>query len=174
MGGSEASASDKMKLALAAGGAALLAAAATYYYLTSKAGDEPPIRVKGGSIHLELIHNSKSWKEDGNRRKWKLSGGTRGSNTLAVYLAPKNAAHCSVTYASADYVEFVYSDGTTIEIRPINNKTKVTSSGDLTKSDDQNLMYQKPGGFIDVIKVGGQEVCNFSEPGQLHGVLITE
>jgi hypothetical protein len=173
MGGAEASASDKWKLAIAAGGAALLAALAASYFVAAS-GDEPPIRVKGGSIYLELIHDSKSWREDGSKKKWKLSGGTRKSNKLAVYLAPKNPAHCTTTFAGADYVSFVYSDGVTIELRAVNKKTKVTSSADLEEVNEQLLEYPAAGGFIDVIKVDGDEVCNFSEPNQLHGVLITE
>src|SRR5215207_8510890 len=69
--------SDAPKLITAAAIGAAVGAAVSHFLegqLTLRSGDEPPIRIKGGSIHCEILSDSVHWEDDGNPQNWKLSG----------------------------------------------------------------------------------------------------
>ena len=59
----------------------LLGGLLAYALISSRAayGDEPPIRVKNGSIELHLLSKNKNWSQPNgtNKKKWKPSAGKR-------------------------------------------------------------------------------------------------
>lgn len=86
------------RMVLVAVGAAALAAVGAYFLATAlSTGDEPPIRVKRGSLELELLASSGAWEpqnEKPDRRRWKVDGYDRKSDDYLLYLAPKDPASC--------------------------------------------------------------------------------
>jgi hypothetical protein len=141
-------------------GAAIVVGGVSLGILTS--GDEAPIRVRNGSIDLEL-YQGKKWTDDGDKKHWKPKTGTRHSNSYEILIAPSNAANCpgGLTVAGQT-VHFGYSDGTTIDLTPQGNKTKVTSSADLEKSSDEGTISYKGNGYISLVRVDSTNVCTFS------------
>ena len=173
---------DNAKVVAAAAAAALVGAAATYFFLTSKAaGDEPPIHVKGGSMHLELLHASVKWEQQGNPRNWTVRGPNRASEDYLVYIAPTNpGAHCpgGTVGKQKKTVTFIHfnpgtNQTTEVELKATGKKTKVTSERDLVLESGQRLSYTD-GGYIREIRFDGQAVCTFTQPGDLDSVLLTE
>ena len=177
-------------IAIAATLAAIAAAgAAVYYYVqATAAGDEPPIRVKGGSIEMDLIHSSKQWRKlnptgANSRKEWSLSSGARAKDPYLVYLGPKKDfyAKCDKGLVHVgNVVKFVYkgvadADSATVTFQSNQKLTNVTSTADLDTptSGKRNLRYDKAG-FIKEIWVDSLQVCEFENKDQLDSVLITE
>jgi hypothetical protein len=137
------------------------------------AGDEAPIRVRNGSIDLEL-YGGKKWNEDGDKKHWKLKTGTRHSNNYGVYIAPSDANNCpGGLNVTGQNVRFGYSDGTFIDLKSQGNKTKVNSTADLEVSSDQGTISYKGNGYISLVRVDSTDVCRFTanDP-KLSAVLI--
>jgi hypothetical protein len=169
-GGSTTSSTTLVTVAI--GGAIVGAALAGVLYFSSAAGDEPPIWVKNGSIDIELLHNSKEWREDGNRANWKISKGTRGKDVYQVLIAPSNAASCSGDLQPmAGTITFEYSEtgSTRIELSAAGKHThvRVVPPQDLNLSaDKRTLSLGTLSGYITKIQAG-QTTCTFTakDPG---------
>lgn len=165
---------ELFRLAIAVGAAALLGALVWNLIL---AGDEPPIRVKGGSIEMDIVHNSKQWRQHGSKKKWKLSSGGRDKDAYLVYVAttPNNASKCTKNVITGYEVVFTHNDGKSVAFKSESKKTFVTSPEDLDTidADKRKLAYVKEG-YIATIKVDGTAVCTFDREGQLDSVLLTE
>jgi hypothetical protein len=130
-------------------------------------GDEAPIRVKGGSIHLELLNATRTWKKNGSDpRKWKMSGGTRTHVDYKLTFATEQAA-CSVTAERKTTVRVTYSDNHWIEFTGQGNHTTVTSDVGLqTSPDERTLSYLVSGGYMSAIHLDGRLACAFASPGE--------
>lgn len=150
--------------------------------------DEPPIRVKGGSVTMELIHDSKEWRKHNNsKRNWKLSSGTRGKNSYLVYLAPTvgNCATCPKGLVHVGLVvEFTHTNPVTgtqvvVTFRSTGKKTSVTSVGgdlDTPTAGNRKLKYtdSEPKAHISLITIDKVTVGTFTGRNELESVLITE
>jgi hypothetical protein len=169
---------DAARLALVAAAAALLAGGAVYLLLSKAAGDEPPIVVKGGSIEMYLVHNTTYWEKHNanDKKRWKISSGTRTKNQYLVYLGPKDPAKCTGGLVRVgDEVKFVHDDNTDVKFKSTGNHTTVTSTNDLdTASGNNRKLVYDPAGYIKEIWIDTTKVCEFNETGQLDSVLITE
>jgi ketosteroid isomerase-like protein len=173
--------SDNPRMLLAvAGFAALLTGAVSYgVFKILATGDEPPIRVRHGSIILEVVHSDVEWRQIGSDQKhWKLSRGTRQSDRYQLYLAPSDPTHCqNTTQTAADVLRFVLDDNPTmwIEVKSVGRKTDVTSSIPLELSaNERELSFGGTGNFVTSIVLDGTARCSFAakDPG-LH-TFITE
>jgi hypothetical protein len=146
--------------------------------LLADTGDEPPIRVKNGSLELQLLATHKSWAQDGSNDKWKISAGTRKKEPLDVIVAYTAGATCSSQTASGKIVRITYSDLTYIDLEAKNKTTKVTigpSSKQLTRVSEQLLTYGTAGaGYINGIVVDSVPLCAFTEAKQLTHVVILD
>jgi hypothetical protein len=149
--------------------------------------DEPPIRVKRGSIIMDVIHDRKQWrKHNNNNRHWKLSSGKRGKNKYLVYLAPTlgNHARCPKGFVhQGDVVEFTHTNPVTnvdvvVTFKSTNKKTSVTSGASLDTPTLSNRRLQytdtEKTTYISLIKIDGTKVGEFTDKSQLDSVLITE
>jgi hypothetical protein len=59
----------------------------------------------------------------------------------------------------------VFSEGTNLQIKALNMKTKVSSDKDLDPSIDGSVIsYRGTGGYISSVRVDGNEVCKFNAP----------
>ena len=140
--------------------------------------DEPPIRVKGGSIEMDVIHDTKQWRKHNNsNRKWNLSSGTRDSNKYLVYVGTTagNCTKCTSSVHVGGVVVFHHNDGTKVTIKSEQKHTFVTSTADLDTPTVGNRKLEYTGaGYISSIEIDGNTVCTFTNSNQLHSVLLTE
>ena len=126
-------------------------------------GDEPPIRVRNGSIQLEVLHSTRHWQQAGN--VWKISQGTRLVDSYWLYFAPTNPAECKTAKANGNKIKFILDDGTEVVVESKNKKTEVSSTKTLTLSpDEKTLSYGTDGTFIKEIRFdgAGDYLCQFA------------
>ena len=160
---------------------ALTAAAVSYYaFRILAAGDEAPIRVRNGSIEIEVVHRDRTWRDQsgGAQNRWRLSRGTRSSDEYQLYLAPTDPSHCSnVTSTRGRVIRFILNDNEQmwIEVRSTGRKSEVTSGIPLQLSGDERVLsFGGTGNFITDISVDGSVRCTFpSNDAALH-TLLTE
>ena len=95
-----------------------IAGAAAAYFLQRKldTGDEPPIRVKGGSMEFQLLSNAIYWKDLGGK-KWKPSGGTLGKEEYKASIIVKGAGKCPSQTKPGEIVKVTHNDGTWVELK---------------------------------------------------------
>ena len=98
-------------------------------------GDEPPIRVKNGSVELQLLHKTHEWQSvnASDRKNWKIKDEpARNNDDYEVIVAPSNQSSCSngVLVATGNPVELTTTGGK-IEIKSTGRKTKIKSDPDL-------------------------------------------
>ena len=153
---------------------AILAGAAA---CTAGGGDEPPIRVKNGTLDLWLLSNRGEWTQDGNSRNWKLPG-RRKSDDLGIVIAVGDGAVCKAPLErTGRKLEVHYSDATEVDLQSTGNHTKLTASKDLTirRGTAQLLTYQGgPDDYISSIVLDGATVCSFTAKTQLYSLVILD
>lgn len=138
-------------------------------------GDEPPIRVKNGSLELQLLTNSRHWKQNPDLKHWKISGGTRGKDPLDVSIAVNAGATCTVQSGTGNAVSVTYSNGTKIDIQATGRRSYVVSSADLTVSGPKRRLLTYSGdGFISSVVLDSNTMCTFSNKTQLANLLISD
>lgn len=139
------------------------------------AGDEAPIRVKQGSIDIQLLYAGKEWKQDGSSQNWKMKSGTRNSEDYELFIAPSNSASCTGGLnARGKIIRFVYSDGAFVQLRAQNFKTKLTANRDLAISQDGSTLTYQATGYISLIKVDTTDVCTFSQADSKLAVVLVD
>ena len=191
------SGSNVTRTALVVTGVLLLGLAAYFVLKTAAsaaAGDEPPIRVKGGSMRFEVLHASIVWDRATTSptlkdKKWKVSGLDRKGDDLLVYLVPKDPASCihpageHPVVKKAKKIDLLYH----LNSNPTGKyEVKVHATGSKTKVDSLDLdLFLDPSkpwqlrtkdadeGYIKEIRIGGT-VCTFADKDGLDSVLITE
>jgi hypothetical protein len=150
---------------LAAGVAAALGAAAgaaiAFAYTSSLegGGDEPPIRVRHGSMRIQLLQAklTRKFVQVGNPKKWTIDGNAdRGKDEYLVVILPDDPTKIVVKFASD--VVILYSDGKWVHFKSTGRKTRVTSEKDLSLQTDQELKYNGSGGYIAKVEVNGNSV----------------
>ena len=145
------------------------------YFTIMAAGDEPPIRVRNGSVHLEVLHSTRHWIRAGD--VWKISQGTRLADSYWLYLAPTNPAECKAAKANGNRLKFILSDGTELLVESKNKKTEVSPADALTLSADKKTLSRGTTGdglFIKEIRFDGAAdyLCNFAvKDPNLHSLL---
>lgn len=134
-------------------------------------GDEPPIRVKNGSMHLDL--DSGGWKQDatctdgGGGKCWTPDAG-ESEGVFGVVIKPMPADCQLPAGAVVDRVTVGYSDGTKVSLKVGAKKggrakewrTKVRPHGKLTReANGQRLSYGAPGdgGVVEWIELDGED-----------------
>ena len=151
---------------------AVVGAAFTHFFLRFLSGDEPPIRIKGGSMRFDLVTQIINWKKDGSAKKWKLSDGTRGREEYNVIILVKPGSSCSSQTVSGKKVRVQHSDGSWVQIKGTGNHTKLESSADLTPADNDRALLYSANGHIDKVEVDSFS-CSFGA-GELEDLLLTE
>jgi hypothetical protein len=139
---------------------ALLGGAVVWCLRLFRAGDEPPIRVKGGSLHIDATGGA-TWKMQGtDGKKWKLDKGSKNSDEYDVSIVASGSG-CVNNAPRGKRVTLTYSDGTTVEIKAAGNNTMVASSERLTLGNgDQRLTYSGTG-YIRQVDVDSS-TCTFA------------
>jgi hypothetical protein len=157
--------------AAAVTGAAILGVALYFFYDT---GDEPPIRVKNGSLELQLITNNKHWKENPDLKHWKISGGHRSKDPLDVTIAVNSGANCALQATTGNALTVNYSNGTKIDVHATGKKSYVDASADLSLSTDRRLLTYTGEGFISSVVLDGNTMCTFTSKAQLADLIVSD
>src|SRR5687767_12698477 len=142
-------------------------------------GDEPPIRVKGGSVEIELAWNTHQFDEEPNTtepgKNWVVKDAKRQRNRFLVVIVSNNS-NCNGVVRRGNKVDLEYSDGQKIDFQIIGGpdntvRTKIKGQPNvLTKVSDQLLRYGVPNEpsptaeYISKVTVGGggqPEPCTF-------------
>ena len=138
----------------------VLAGVASLAYLIGRLlqrGDEAPIRVRGGSIYLDLL-GKQTWKRTGNH--WRVSGGTRGHDDYALMIAAK--AGCSYDGTRKARIRIIHSDNKSISIRSEDRHTRVDSDSTLRLSNNDRTLSYENEGYVSAIELDGHLVCAFA------------
>jgi hypothetical protein len=116
-------------------------------------GDEPPIRVKGGSMDLRLL--TKKYKWTGGPAEWYISGGSRSKADFDVVL---DFAHGPSAEHNGQVLTIFHSGNPTLQLDAPNCATVVTKldANPLT-ADEQSLSY-KPNGHISEVRLDGKTI----------------
>jgi hypothetical protein len=161
-GGSWTSTDSLLKI-----GVGLLAGALAAYALfeLTSTSEEPPIRVKNGSMELQILSTSIKWKQDGSLTKWKVDGGSRTSATYTIDVKSQGQASCTNGgNGSGTVIKVTYSDNASVAIQSNANHTRVTASANLVNPNNQLLLHTDLGsskGYIQTIEVDGHPFCRF-------------
>ena len=146
-------------------------------------GDEPPIRVKKGSMEFHVLHQGKFWKGGG--QAWSIGGGlfgmdggTRSKEAYDVVITPNggNVAGCPPgTRPTGASVKFTYSDGKSVTLSATGKHTHVTADATLTRlEDNKKVLVYAPTGHIAAIAVDETPVCTFANENELVDVLLLD
>ena len=146
------------------------------------AGDEAPIRVKNGSVDIELLHKAQELEdEDGNGKNWKFKGNvSHGSDAFDVYFK-STSADCTLQGVSGKKVLFTTQadNGTTgtIEITSPGGKTKIKSKEKLNKISAGLLKDEAAGVYVASVDVydsnpNPMPVCKVAKGESLSVVLL--
>lgn len=125
--------------------------------------DEPPIRVRNGSMTITLV--SGAWKADG--KAWTPRDGTNGGGFIVVVEIATRSGRALGQPVFGKEVEISYSDGAVIKFKrgTFSKKTRVTPKRDLRQPEDPVLEYGQPGkGYITGVEVkdgGTRWTCGF-------------
>jgi hypothetical protein len=141
------------------------------YMVMSLLGDEPPIRVRNGSMDIEL--DSGKWVGNGNG--WSPSAG-KPSGAHAVEVRTPDASTCPAQNPQATWqvVSMTFSDNVTILLTPsASSKTVVTPKSELANPGNapRLLRHGAPGvGYISRIDLRGNGkpwTCTFTAAAEL-------
>ena len=139
----------------------LFGACASFAPLSS---DEPPIRVRGGTMHLDLLtEGGEDFEQDdpNDKKTWHIKGsGSRDRNDFLVVVVSASA-NCNGKVASANKVDVVYSGGQNVEFKSNNNNTKITALKDLEYQAPKWLKYETQDGYVSAVKVDNNNLCTF-------------
>ena len=157
-----------LALTVGAIGGALIAAR----FARSKAGDEAPIRVKNGSIELQLLHPGRTFVRQGNT--YRVDGGApRDADEYALLIEATPGA-CPSFPSRGNHVRYTHRDSKWVQIHSNGRRTWVTSNVSLQLSPDGRLLTYPEAGHIVSIGVGGHERCTFPAAGHFQAVYMTE
>lgn len=142
-------------------------------------GDEPPIRVRNGSVDLQLQAGGKWESNGGDKKNWKIKGEPdRDSNQYDVVVYGANSSTCANGSTTGNPVIFTVMEGTsvvgTIEVRAAGNKTRVKSDKDLGQSVDELISHSGNERFISDVTVGSNSVCKLTAKNAGLRVLLLE
>jgi hypothetical protein len=143
--------------------------------------EEAPIRVKNGSIDLELVTRDGEWQQSAG--EWGQKDRSRGKDDLDITVAHVGGS-CSKQTAETSRLYLVYNDGVEIQFKSQTQRIKVSSdpANKITKHSDRRLQYVAPGEpdrtkfFIKKILIGNtkETLCTFTKWEQLTHILILD
>ena len=136
----------------------LAVGAAIGVVITTSAGDEAPIKVKNGSVDVEVLHTSQELEDENNDGKdWKFKGNvSHRSEEFEVYFA-SGSADCKLQMAAGKKVQVktLADNGTVgqIDITSPGGKTKIKSREKLDRISGRLLKDQAAGVHVTSVDV---------------------
>lgn len=140
--------------------------------------EEAPIRVKNGSLEIELLSNLQQWAPVGGSRNWNIPDAERFKDEFTVILVVTPEARCGGSLkATGSDVVLTYSDGEKIRLQATGKHTFVKPDNKtLTNSNDPQKLEYTVSGYLRSIAVGSggnpAEMCTFTNPSQLVDAVI--
>jgi hypothetical protein len=139
-------------------------------------GDEPPIRVKGGSIRIRLLTTKKKWaKQKGDPKHWTVPHCGRKKDELEVVLAlhgvpdnPHKGADLRIIHSDRTELQFI-SQGKHIQMNRIDDDGRPDLEQD---PSDSRLVNYNPDGHITRVVLDTQEIWPKNSGTTLCEVLI--
>ena len=164
---------------LIAAGVGIVVGALAYAILQpTVSGDEAPIRVKNGSLRMELLHKTQKFKDkpQSQKKEWNIDGGNKGSANFEVYFAAsQDQGGCAVRKAAGPTVVITMSDGNTVTLSVSGNKTQIVAANALNNTNDDRLLeYGAATAYVSSIAVGGQTCALNAKDNGLSVVMIDE
>lgn len=107
--------------------------------------DEPPIRVKGGSILFDVLDSSIHWAEAGSRKKWTLSGGEKKSPYVyhvEVTIVHGPGSSETNSYEGIKRLMVRYGGLEFIELKAAGNRTMLTAHENLNQESDRRITHR--------------------------------
>lgn len=138
-----------------------------------QSGDEPPIRVRNGSMDVDLVGGT--WADNGDA--WSPSNGTTaGRYFVKVTGGPGFSCASNITIGSGNVVSVSYSDGVTIRFTPSSGRTGVRPKSALSLATSATLRHGASGeGHISEVSVVGPGTslrCSFPTAGALSEIRV--
>ena len=153
---------------LAAGVAAALGAAAGVAIAsafkstaTIRSGDEPPIRVRHGSVVLDLLAQTRKFEKTnaGDKKNWRIQGEPeRGKEEYLIIAMPSSISSTTFPngiFAFGKHVRIFYKGASEITISAPGKKTKIKGDHDFDQPSGQSIKPDVSGDFIQQIRVDG-------------------
>jgi hypothetical protein len=153
-------------------------------------GDEPPIRVKGGSLELDLMvqKGTDEWMRDTDQTHIAKNGKRNGKKIVLLTLPPSNDNNCDKwLWRSNDEITVTFFDkrlSKPIDVKfnvkehgnanPKDQKTTVPSITDLPfaiGSDPRHLSNSDPG-YISKVTIGTNLTCTYQEADKAEIILF--
>ena len=143
----------------------LLTACARENTLQPRTGDEPPIRVRGGTMHIDLLGDANDDFEPdnpGDKKKWHIKGLPNRDRDGFLVVVVSADPNCNGKVTSSRKVDVLYTDGQSVEFKSNNRQTKITAQKDLEYQAARWLKYEVQDRYINEIKVNNnQTLCTF-------------
>ena len=146
-------------------GLGIVAVGVIAYQLLSQS-EEPPIRVKRGSMYLDLLTSGLGWNQDDPAGKeWSPKGAGQNSAHRYNLKWSLNGTPCRDPLPTqANRVEVWYSDETKVDIKHLNtNKSQLSGSSTLSKTSDERRLKYGLNGYVAKVRVTpGNFECSFT------------
>jgi hypothetical protein len=145
-------------------GAVAGAAVARMFQAELRSGDEPPIRVRHGSMLIELLDSTmtKEFAHEGNSKKWKIVRNPPGPDPMRkkdpfdVVLVTKDMT-ATVVLTGRD-VKIEYTSGQKVHLKSSNQRTKIDPQLDLKHGASRRELVHAADGAIASIKLDGHDI----------------
>jgi hypothetical protein len=158
-------------------GLGIVALGVLAYQLLTTTSEEPPIRVKKGSMHLDLLTTGAGWnQDDSDGKEWSPKGSGQNSAHKYALTWSLNGTPCEGALPTeANRVEVWYSDSTKVDIKhQPSHKSKLTGSATLSKTNDERRLTYGLAGFVARVRVTpGNFDCSFSA-GEFLGLCLCQ
>ncbi len=163
--------------AIAFAGLVAVAAVVGTIIFRPMAGDEPSIRVGGGSIYLDLIGPGAQWEQIGSSDKWRVKGEPKRDKADYYYDISAMTGCSGPVKGFGKKAELVHSDGKKIDLEVKNKKTEVTGSGLELSNNNQTLSYVNDDESLKSIALGngdGPPHCTFNAASEFKVMLLSD
>jgi hypothetical protein len=143
--------------------------------------DEAPIRVRNGSLDLELLSTTQKWTQAGTSGNWNISSSQRFKDAFDLVVAVRPGAACGGQSASGAEIIFTYSNDKKVRLQSIGRHTWVKPDTGVTLTWDSatpgKLSYITDG-FLKSIETGNgtgggvTPMCTFTAANQLDQIVV--
>ncbi len=143
---------------------------------SSRGGDEPPIRVRHGSIRIDLEDQlqSRFFESVTNHRNWRINGlpdPKRGKPDYKVVVLPGDGTSRE---AYGNNVQVVYSDRNWVRFVVNSKRTMINATDNLQQPFDRRLKYAAANGHIERVKVNGDVIYESSTRDDLLQIVLLD
>ena len=148
-------------VAAALGAMAGVAVASALKFTSTRSGDEPPIRVRHGSVVLDLLAQTRKFEKtnSGDKKNWKIQGEPeRGKEEYLIIAMPSSISSTAFPngiFAVGKHVRIFYKGAHEITISAPGKKTKIKGDHDFDQPSGQSIKPDVSGDFIQQIRVDG-------------------